>query len=172
VNGTRLRTIAIAFMMVAVFVQSPARGQTVHGFVLQIGASQNATQTGNTVWKVGTPVVVIVTMINNSKRTVHYSLTSPGRDYEMDVRDASGNPVPESEQLRQFKQNTKNGQSVTGRNILGTLKPHETAQDTIEVSSFYDLSRPGEYSIQVQRQFPEVGKGYVKSNRLKLSVTP
>jgi hypothetical protein len=66
----------------------------------------------------------------------------------------------------------KSGVRITGRNIMGSLKPHDTAQDTIEVSDFYDLSRTGEYSVQVQREFPEVGKEPVKSNRLELAITP
>jgi hypothetical protein len=98
---------------------------------------------------------------------VHFSLTNPGLDREMDARDASGNPVPETEEFRKMKQN---GRFMEGRNILVTLKPHETYQDTIEVNYFYDLRSPGKYSIQVRREFSEVGKGFVKSNRLDMTV--
>jgi len=55
---------------------------------------------------------------------------------------------------------------------MGTWKPHETAQDTIEVSYFYDLRRPGEYSVQVQREFPEIGTEPLKSNRQEFAITP
>jgi hypothetical protein len=98
---------------------------------------------------------------------VHYGLTNPGFDWEMDVRDQAGNPVPETEEFRKMKQN---GSFTAVRNILVTLKPHETGQDTIEVSYFYNLRSPDKYSIQVRREFPEVGKGFVASNRLDMTV--
>src|ERR1017187_7875845 len=92
-------------------------------------------------------------VVNNSNKTLHYSLTNLRFDYVMDVRDESGTPVPETEHLRQMKEGLRSGLPIMGRNIMGTLKPHERAQDTIEVSYFYDLSRQGEYSVQVQREF-------------------
>ena len=87
----------------------------------------------------------------------------------MDVRDASWKPVPETEEFRKQKQNSEHSLAY-GRNILVTLKPNETAQDTIEVSGFYDLSNPGQYSIQVRRVFADVGKEAVESNRIALTV--
>ena len=111
-------------------------------------------------------------VVNNSNKTLHYSLTNLRFDYVMDVRDESGTPVPETEHLRQMKEGLRSGLPIMGRNIMGTLKPHERAQDTIEVSYFYNLSRPGEYSVQVQREFPEIGKEPLKSNRLELAITP
>jgi hypothetical protein len=111
-------------------------------------------------------------VVNHSNQTLHYSLTNPGFDYVMDVRDESGTPVPETEHRRQMKEGLRGGLPIMARNIMGALKPHERAQDTIEVSYFYDLSRPGEYSLQVQREFPEIGKEPLTSNRLELAITP
>jgi hypothetical protein len=111
-------------------------------------------------------------MINQSKHVVHYSLTNPGRDWEMDVRDSAGKSVGETDLFRQMKENLKNGSITTSRNIIGALQPNQKAQDVIEVQMFYDLSRPGEYSIQIQRTFPDVDKHPIKSNRLTLSITP
>ncbi len=163
---------AFCLFTVSILLRPVAEGKQKNRFLLRLTPSQNAIQPGVSSWKLGTAVFVIVTMINESDRVVHYGLTNPGWDYEMDVRDASGNPVPETERLRKLKENLKNGLIITDRNILGSLKPHETAQDTIEVSSFFDLSSPGDYSIQVQREFPDVGQSLVKSNRLSLTVTP
>jgi hypothetical protein len=154
----------------AAFTTVNAAGdRKVRGFSLQLAPSQNAIQPGVPVWKAGGPIFVLVLMTNNSNRTVQFSFTNPGRDYEMDVRDASGKPVPESELLRQIKKSAQNG-FIEGRNILVVLKPHETAQDTIGVSSFYDLSIPGKYSIKVRRVFPDVGKGFVQSNCLEFTI--
>jgi hypothetical protein len=90
----------------------------------------------------------------------------------MEVRDESGTPVPETEHRRQMKEGLRSGLPIMGRNIMGTWKPREGAQDRIEVSYFYDLSRAGQYSVQVQREFPEIGKEPWKSNRLELAITP
>jgi hypothetical protein len=165
--------VALLFSIVAIFAFTDlARSRKASGFALHLGPSQNAIQPGAATWKTGAPVFLIVTMVNSSKKTVHYSLTNPGFDYVMDVQDESGTPVPETEHPRQMKESLKSGVPIMGRNIIGTLKPRETAQDTIEVSYFYDLRRPGEYSVQVQREFPEVGKEPIKSNRLELGITP
>jgi hypothetical protein len=80
-----------------------AEGKQKNRFLLKLAPSQNAIQPGVLFWKLGTAIFVIVTMINESGRVVHYDLTNPGWDYEMDVRDASGNPVPETELLRKLK---------------------------------------------------------------------
>jgi hypothetical protein len=118
------------------------------------------------------PVLLIVTTVNHSNKDLHYSLTNPGFDYAIDVQDESGTPVPETEHRRPMKEGLRSGLRIMGRNIMGTLKPHETAQEMIEVSYFYDLRRPGEYSVQVQREFPKIGKELLKSNRLEFAITP
>jgi hypothetical protein len=54
---------------------------------------------------------------------------------------------------------------------LKTLKPSETCQDAIEIRFFADRERPGEYSVQVERDLPaELGKGFVESNTITVSV--
>lgn len=165
------RAVAGILIVIACVSINPAEDRKTHGFALQLVPSQNAIQPGVPTWKVGAAAYVLVMMINNSNRTVHYSLTKPGFDWEMDVRDGAGNPVSETELLREMKQNAQKG-LVSGRNILGILKPHETARDTVEVGSYYDLSRPGKYSIQVQRVFSDVGKEFVQSNRLEMTIEP
>jgi hypothetical protein len=58
------------------------------------------------------------------------------------------------------------------RTILIELKPEETCQDGIEVSFLYDVSKPGEYSVQVERDMPpELGKGVTTSNKIRATVT-
>ena len=166
----RFTAVMVAILIAATFLYAHAAGdKKINSFALQLAPSQNAIQPGLAVWKAGATVFVLVTTINNSPRTVHYSLTNPGFDWEMDVRDESGNVVAETEEFRKMKQDRKNW-LTDGRNILVELKPHETGQDTIEVSYFYNLRSSGKYSVQVRRAFPEVGKGFVESNRLDITV--
>jgi hypothetical protein len=165
---SRLMRIGMAVGVLAAVSVSTNGGKKPRGFALSLVPSQNAVQPGVAVWKAGTNVFVIVQMTNDSNKTVHYSLMNSGYDYEMDVRDASGKPVPETERLRKLKESVQG--PISGRNILVTLKPHESGQDTVELSSFFDLSSPGRYSIQVRREFPDVGKGLIESNRLEITL--
>ena len=166
---SRIKFVTSLILVVATVAFAGDRKES--GFSLDLLPSQNATQPGLAVWRVGTPVFVIVTMVNNSRHIVHYSLTDPAWDYEMDVRDSSGVAVPETEHLHKLKEQLKSG-LITTRNILCTLRTHESAQDTIEVSYLYDLSRPGRYSVQVRRQFPEVSKKSITSDTLEFTVEP
>jgi hypothetical protein len=136
-------------------------------FILNIAPSQNATQPGIPTWSTGSPVFVIVTMKNELEHVLHFALTNPAFNYRTTVIDSQGRPVPETENLRKMKENLKD----ISRNNFVTLKPHETCQDTIEISYFFDLSKPGEYAVQVERDLPpELGKGIVKSNIIKISM--
>jgi len=167
------RMFGIAFVLILLaLVSLSAEGRRNPGFLLQLAGSHNSIYPDTAVWKVGEPVRVIVTMINQTEREAHYTLTNPGIDWEMDVRDSAGNPVGETDWFRQMKDNRKNGSFIVARNLFGTLRPQQTAQDVIEVQMFYDLSRTGNYSIQLRRTFPDVAKDPIKSNRLTLTIAP
>lgn len=156
-----LRPVASVLFCFATMVASAlAQDEAKVMFAISIAPSQNATEPGTPVWNAGAPVFVIVTMTNNSNRTLHLSLSNPAFDYRMTVQDdATGQPVSETEQYRKMKESQKSHFHTT-RFIVVTLKPHESCHDTIEVSYLYDLSLPGEYSIQVERDKPtELGKG-------------
>src|SRR5437016_6043191 len=103
------RIFGIAFVLILVaLVSLSAEGRRNPGFLLQLAGSDNSIYPDTAVWKVGEPVRVIVTMINQTEREVHYTLTNPGMDWEMDVRDSAGNPVGETDWFRQMKENRKN----------------------------------------------------------------
>lgn len=169
-----LRPVAsVLFCFATIVASALAQDEAKLMFAISIAPSQNATQPGTPVWDVGAPVFVIVTMTNNSNRTLHLSLINPAFDYRMTVQDdATGQPVPETEQYRKMKESQKS-HFQTARFIVVTLKPHEICHDTIDVSYLYDLSLPGEYSIQVERDKPmELGKGGVRSNVINATITP
>lgn len=169
------RLVSGTLTLVALVSASSAGGRKARGFVLELVPSQNATSPGVARWKTGAPVFLLVITVNNTNRTVHYSLRNPAFDYEMEVRDASGTPVPETEWFHKLKQGTESGQIrlvESGRNILVTLNPGETGQDTVELSSYYDLRKAGEYSVTVKRKFPDVDTDAIESNRLDLSIVP
>jgi hypothetical protein len=166
-----LRLVAIfAALLTIAGVSSSLWGEPQSALVLQIAPSQNAIQPGSATWKTGAPVFFILTMKNNSQHVLHFALTNPAFNYRAKVLDSHGKPVPETENFRKFREALESGLSST-RNILVVLKPHETCQDTIEVSYLYDVVKPGEYTIQIERDMPpELGLGVVKSNVVKITV--
>jgi hypothetical protein len=168
------RLLAATFLCVAAcsLASTDAGAEKAHSLVLQLAPSQNASTPGVPVWKAGSPVFVLVMAVNNSDRTVHYALTSPWFDWGMDLRDKAGNPVPETEGFLRMKKERQSPLFAISRNILATVKPHETSQDAIEISYAYNLTKAGEYFLQVRREFPEVGKDPVESNRLELKIEP
>ena len=59
---------------------------------------------------------------------------------------------------------------LTGSLAWISLKPGEAFVETCDVSSFYDLTKPGVYKIAAQFHDPESASA-VKSNTIKLTVT-
>ena len=55
--------------------------------------------------------------------------------------------------------------------LLVSLKPGEDWRNTLRVSDLYDLSKPGQYTIQVRRWDYET-RTWVKSNTVMVTVTP
>jgi hypothetical protein len=149
----------------------------VHGlpepFAITIVSSNDALLAGPGVQKAGSPIFLLVTLTNNSTRTV--SVPSFDRDYyTIDVRDEHGKSVPETDEARKTKKAMKAPNARMFRSgVTEELKPHETSRHTIDVSQYLDVSRPGKYTIQATRQLPEeLGPGVVKSNTISLTVTP
>jgi hypothetical protein len=115
----------------------------------------------------GTKIIVKVTTTNHSNRSITYHDTQPDCDYSFTVLTETGTPARETDLKRtlacggEFK--------ISGRDILVTLKPSESHDDELELTHLYDMSNPGEYSIQVERTFPEIG--HFRSNTLSIKVT-
>jgi hypothetical protein len=143
-------------------------GQT---FAVQIAPSQNAMSPGEATWKKKTPVYVIVTLTNNSDKTLHFTLTNAAFDYRISVKDKDGNPVNETADLRNLKDAAKSGSAQT-RTTPVTLEPQQNKTDAFELSYLFDVAKPGEYTVQVERDLPaELGAGKVQSNLLAVKIT-
>jgi hypothetical protein len=62
---------------------------------------------------------------------------------------------------------------ASGHWILHMLRPGESADSTTGISPEYDVSRPGQYVIQVSRLISDDQSGTtVKSNMITVTVTP
>jgi hypothetical protein len=110
-----------------------------------------------------------VTLRNNSNRTITLELTSPLCDYAVEVRDSTGNLAPDTE----VKRESDCASHAAGRDIIVQLRPHESHKDTIPLSMFSDMSKPGKYSVQIMSKPPkEFGGVVAKSNTITVTVTP
>jgi hypothetical protein len=59
---------------------------------------------------------------------------------------------------------------IFGSGTLNELAPGETRRGEEEVTTIYDLSKPGKYSLQVCRDLIDLGNIY--SNKIEILVTP
>jgi hypothetical protein len=122
----------------------------------------------------GSTVMVVVTETNNTDRVILGSRTSnPGEYYSFTVlRD--GKPVPETEELRRLQKPREPGPEEQGKGLTGVymsnvifedLQPHESKQEDVAVSRYFNMTAPGKYSIRLRQ-------GKLKSNVVTVTVTP
>jgi len=122
-------------------------------------------------FKTGSAVEVKLSMTNNSDRAIDTSaaisdLMGVDPNFLFDVRDAAGKLVS--------KRVYEHPELATGHAILNRIiKPGKSLEETPDLSRLYDMSRPGEYDVQASRRASENEKdGVVKSNRIRITVTP
>jgi hypothetical protein len=109
-------------------------------------------------------------LTNTSNRRVLIQERNPATDYQFDVRDDRGTAVPETDLGRKLKEPPV--VPMNSRNFERYLRPNESTKETIAVSDLYDLSHPGQYTIQVSRAVSNKPKdGVVKSNTITVTVT-
>lgn len=150
--------IATVTLMAAI---SLAIGQTQQGppFSLTL-------QAVNATIQQGAPVLVELTTTNNLSQPLKLGKSNPGSEYQIDVRDAQGQPVAQTALYKDL-QNPEYVFRLTNQ----ILKPQESAKEQFDIGKFFDFTKPGTYSVQVQRLVPrQYGSGAVKSNVIKLTI--
>jgi hypothetical protein len=158
-------SLSIMLLAALAIAAGSAQGASKASFTLSIHAQQDAV-------KAGSPVMVDVVRTNVSNRVINDSRTfNPGEYYTFYVT-RGGGPAGETRELRDIKESRAAVQDPTSprRSVtswrLGSLKPGKTSRDVVPVSSFYDMSQPGQYTIQLEQpDYPE-GKLAVKSNAI------
>ena len=130
-------------------------------FTLTLEAEQNPI-------KAGSEVKVDITLRNSSNHPIAVGLGLAEVDYALGVRDSQNRIPPETDFARKSK-----GRVYFSNETVFTLQPGETVpKEMLVISKFYDLSRPGRYTIQVSRTVPkELGGGTVKSDAITISIT-
>lgn len=124
--------------------------------------------------------MVLVNLTNTSDKDVFLSgVCAPKADvdgFRIEVADAQGKVAPETSVLRWLR-----GESVpkpeepvtagTSGPRCGIVPPKQFSNGGFVLNRFYDLTKPGRYTIQVQRTDP-TSKVTVKSNTITVTVTP
>lgn len=125
--------------------------------------------TDTPVIKAGAPLLIKSQLTNTSGQDLNVSGgidrdTGLKSNHIFDVRDKAGNSVT--------KKSHKQVGPLTGSVVFGTLKQGESSVHVEDVSRAYDLSRPGQYVIQISRPIPSDPQQVVKSNKITVTVTP
>lgn len=119
--------------------------------------------------KSGEGIPVNLRTTNSSNHSFSYWLRG-FCDYKFKVLTAYGSPAPETEMKKAAHCEDSELAGTSNRNIGIMLKPGEYKDDVLILTEFYDMSEPGEYSVQVERTYP--GFGHAVSKVVKITITP
>jgi uncharacterized protein (DUF58 family) len=162
-----------AASLLALFVAtSPAQQTSASSFSITISADQSTV-------KVGAPITIRILFKNTSNEEIALAKIPGDRKGEkhnlVDVRDADGKMPPETEykQALEGKRDNVKGHVVLpmASNFTQFLKPGDVMQDNLDVTDLYDLSKPGRYTIQIERN-DDISKTLVKSNVVTVTINP
>ena len=116
----------------------------------------------------GDPVELEIVLRNTSDQDVWAGAAFDGgidASYEYDVRDSSGNPAP----LRE-RHKTAETRSVI---MSPPLKPGASKEEKTDLDPWFDLTKPGEYTIQLSRRLNGgADDPALKSNVITVTVVP
>jgi len=119
--------------------------------------------------KGGAKIMIRVTTSNESDHPITYHNTSTYCDYSVKVLTSAGALAPETPFKKQMGDCSGGELRITGRNIVVTLKPGESNSEQIEITELYNMTASGEYSVQVERIFSDIG--HFRSNAVSVRVT-
>jgi hypothetical protein len=118
----------------------------------------------------GSDVWINVSVTNASNQNLDDSggfsdRTGLDPNLQFDVRDGSGKLVP--------KRTYPHPELETGKPVNRAIPPGETLSQEQRVSALYEMTHPGEYTVQVSRRLPEaLGGGIIESNKITITVKP
>jgi len=113
--------------------------------------------------KTGSGVEVRVKITNTSTREIDagtFYVDGVDTGYTYDVRDSAGNPAQ------------KKSIVMSGSIRLAKLKPGGSVEKGTLVSRIFDMTRPGQYEIQLSRAVGGPKDAVVKSNKITVTITP
>jgi len=125
-----------------------------------------AISTSQSVVKSGSAVVIKITRTNTSDHNIFYGV-GVGSFTDLEVRNREGKLVPETPYGHKVHDK---GHWRGGSVFSVPLEPGKTRKEEVELNKEYDLSNPGDYTIQARETDPQ--GIVVKSNTISMTVTP
>jgi hypothetical protein len=132
-------------------------------------------------FEAGRPVSIQVTITNTSDRSLSFfqeyiiGSSHPGPLYGIRIVDNEGNVPPDTKLGRivrywqESSPNVGNGTIMSGKGVYDQVAPGQSFTRTVMLSSFFDLSRQGDYTVQFLKS--AVGsEGAEVSNIIKVHV--
>jgi hypothetical protein len=165
-----LRFLALTTFLIATVAAHAQCVETKPGapppFSIDLVAEQDSVKTGSPAW-------VKVTLTNKSDHDIIVFRTI--QNYQVDVRDETGTLTADTKLGRSRNGHVDSSdlspQELTGSGACLTIKAGQSLKDKIDVSTLYDLSKPGKYAICVVR-FDEESGTDVKSKTITVTVMP
>jgi hypothetical protein len=121
---------------------------------------------------VGSDVKLKVVFVNNTEQDIRYSgAGGPGRGgpgFDIDIRDSGGKPAPETPYG--LKMHGKDTSWRGGSVFAGTAHPGDKIEEELILSKEFDMSKPGDYTVQVRERNPKFE--VVKSNSITITILP
>jgi hypothetical protein len=134
-------------------------------FYITIATPHDRVQTGEEIY-------LQVKLTNTSPAEITF-VEPPGGppsaefQYQIEVRDTSGQPPPDTEYGRQHRRSAHFLRSQ----VSWTLQPGESMSDATVLTKLFDLSRPDTYEVRASRTVPpHTGNGTVTSNTIAVVV--
>ena len=113
-----------------------------------------------------------VVLTNISDRTIGIVDRSPELDYDVAVLNSDGTPALDTERGRAVRDRWFRSSFVAHHQAALGIEPNKTDSEDISIDDLYEVSHPGQYTIQVQRETSkELGGCIVRSNIIRLTVT-
>jgi hypothetical protein len=168
--------ISMGLLLLVMSMAAPCTGSaqgTSPSFSVAISVLQGVVARGSAV-----KVTIILKNTSNQDIVIPRSNANDQGEFhnKITIRDEEGNLVADKATIAAHIDRKKDTQSeltsLTMETVINfTLKPGESLKDGIKLSEIYDISKPGKYSIEVERT-DDTTNTVVKSNTITLTVTP
>jgi hypothetical protein len=118
------------------------------------------------VFELGREVHIGVTLTNISGHPITYQRVHWfGPPTFFVIRDKSGQVMPEAEELKKLREEYPPPDDMV-------LKPEGQVSWGVQVNKYWDMSRPGTYSIVAKLRSDEPDQKWFYSNRVRVTLTP
>ena len=125
--------------------------------------------------KAGQSIVINLYRKNKTEHTINDNRTTNPMEYLNFRITRDGAPVDETAMLRKIRGTDlrpDEEHTAVSSAYFGKLKPGESAHETITVSDYFDMSKPGIYSVSVsQETYPGIPERSVTVNSNTITIT-